>query len=146
VRRLVVLDLIGAVLVLVVAVTAWRVWGPAGPERHGPLVVKEAPWFDAGEFGFLAYLGGEVRIDGDCAYLGDDPVVWPTGTRWVERAHAVQLASGELLHEGDRVSGGGGAWRLDELTGLDDLLAACARPDTEILVFNTHEQLDVVRG
>jgi hypothetical protein len=33
VRRLVVLDLIGAVLVLVVAVTARRVWRQAGPER-----------------------------------------------------------------------------------------------------------------
>jgi hypothetical protein len=86
-----------------------------------------------------------VHIDGGCAYLGDSPVVWPTGTRWLDRAHAIKLASGDLVHEGDWVSGGGGAWSLDELTGLNDLLSECADPDREIVVFNVHEKLDVGR-
>lgn len=144
-RRLVIMDLLGAALVLAVAITSWRVWGQADIERDGPLVVQDAPWFESGYFSFLALLGGELHIDADCAYLNGEPVVWPTGTRWLDREHAVQLASGEVVHEGDGVSGGGGAWRLDDLTGLDDLLAGCADQNTEVAVFNVHEHLDVVR-
>jgi hypothetical protein len=50
VRRLVLLDLLGAVLVLAVAFTTWRVWGQAEVERDGPLVVNEAGWFELSKF------------------------------------------------------------------------------------------------
>jgi hypothetical protein len=121
---------------------SWQQWGRYDVSRDGPLVVADADWFDFTHSGFLALLGGELTIEGDCAYLGDQAVLWPDGTEWLPDERAVRLPSGAIAHEGDVVNGGGGAFHIDRAMTAR-LFVGCARRGEEISVFNLHEELEV---
>jgi hypothetical protein len=138
------------VLVVLVGalVGAWRLFGQAEVGRDGPLVVKDAAWwppFDQG--GFEALIGGELRIDGDCAFLGDGTVVWPDGTEWDADEQAVRLPNGVLARDGDLVEGGGGSFggpedaHFFEDSAIANAIGDCREPGDEVAIFNTREDV-----
>ena len=142
-RRLL-LAVVGVLAVTVAAVFgAWQQWGRYDVSHEGPLVVADADWFDFSHVSMLALLGGGLRIDGDCAYLGDSAVLWPDGTEWLPDDRAVRLPSGPTAHQGDGISGGGGVLHIED-DETASLFAGCARRGEEILVFNLHEPLELV--
>jgi len=76
-------------------------------------------------------------------------VVWPDGTEWVEDEQAVRLPNGDLAHEGDEVSGGGGSFGgAEDADTFEDSETAraigdCRRRGDEVAVFNSHEDLEL---
>ena len=71
-----------------------------------------------------ARLGGVLRLEGDCLYLSDAPVLWSAGTVWDAEAQAVEAPGGQRLIVGRRVDGGGGHLSLDNVEGLGPEVAA----------------------
>lgn len=98
---------------------------------------------------------GEVVIEGRCLYLfmadADTrfPVVWPNGTRWDADESLVVLPSGTVVHEGDRVSGGGG-YHGSATLGRYTVEAGVALAEScvdnqygEVAVFNSNGDIEV---
>lgn len=148
-----VLRAVGVVVVVLVGALlgAWRLWGQAEVVRDGPLVVADAAWWPPyDEFQLQALMGGKLRIDDGCAYLGGGTVVWPDGTKWDEDEQAVELPNGDLVREGDTVKGGGGSFggREDadffEDSAIAKAIGDCREPGDEVSIFNTREDLERV--
>ncbi len=103
---------------------------------HGRTVVPSGG-MDALVSGALASADGCVLLAaGPIRY----PVVWPAGTSVAATDPLVlELASGEQLHLGDRVSGGGGYLASDELDiAVPD---SCLNKYGEVAVFNADTDL-----
>jgi hypothetical protein len=96
-----------------------------------------------------ALIRGPVRLTGDCLFIGNDPVIWPTGTTWDDEADAVVLNDGTVVAVGATVSGGGGSLSAADVAEvfneeLADAVRACApdgRPAAS--VFNPDQGLQV---
>jgi hypothetical protein len=70
-------------------------------------------------------------------------VIWPDGTEWLADERALRLPSGGIAHEGDGISGGGGAFHIEDAETAR-LFAGCAQQGEEFNLFNLHEQLELV--
>jgi hypothetical protein len=137
VRRLVVLDLVAVAVVLAATFTVWRVWGQEDVRRDGPLLVQDPAWFSVGEDDSLpAEIGGRLRIESGCAYLGEAFVVWPARTRWDADAQAVRLPAGGRARGGDMVVGHGGEGIVWGPVEVDEMVARCSQPGRLLIVFN----------
>ncbi len=81
-----------------------------------------------------SYVEGPIVVDNDCVYVRYlngtvGAVIFPFGTEWDDAEQAVVLANGDLLHEGEWFTGGGGGLKLHEQTAeaLGDVLDARLR-------------------
>ncbi len=104
-----------------------------------------------------ALVEGTLQIEDGCLYLGHPdtderyPVIWPNGTSWDEDESGVRLPDGTLVHEGNRVSGGGGypyVFNLGRYTNSEgqELARECVdNTYDEIAVFNSSEDIEVQR-
>lgn len=85
--------------------TAFR--EPAASEDDVVIVARPT------EYGFLARVGGVLRLDGRCLFV-DDPagrrsaIVWPAGTRWSSAEQTVVHARSAQIRLGDTFYTGGG--------------------------------------
>jgi hypothetical protein len=73
-------------------------------------------------------------VDNECVYVRYPngtvgAVIFPFGTEWDDAEQAVVLTNGDLLHEGEWFTGGGGSAKLHEQTAevLGDVLDARLR-------------------
>ncbi len=109
-----------------------RTGGPDGVV-HGVLIVEP-------ECLYLLKLESGVRF----------PVIWPHGTSWDAEQSAVVLPGGDLVHDGDSVSGSGGyhSKNLDWFIvpeGVEMALACVDNQHGNVAVFNTRGDIDVQR-
>ncbi|MEZ5175106.1 MAG: hypothetical protein R2823_02720 [Acidimicrobiia bacterium] len=104
-----------------------------------------------------AEVGGVVVIEGSCIYLLQPeidtryPVVWPHGSSWNRDESAIELPNGILVHDGDRVYGGGGYHKEADLAeytvpeGVELALSCLDNQFGEVAVFNSGGDIGVER-
>gem|GEM_PF-1988812 len=111
----------------------------------GPLMRHTAPQTDAGE---AAEIIGVLELEIGCLYVVSDeteryPIVWPNETRWDAGQQVVILSGGEQVAPGERVSGGGGYYNVDQVEGFAGSEASAL---AERCVDNTFGEIAVVNN
>lgn len=116
----------------------------AGSTETGPVVAHPS---EGDGSGMTALVAGPLTMVRGCLMVGEFPVVWPHGTTWDAEDRTVQLADGQAVGLGDRVSGGGGyPHRSDLGAEFAEPLADCPTNTwEEIAMFNPGESIDVSR-
>ena len=91
--------------------------------RVGPLIV--GPFT---EFVEAMEIVVSADFSGECASVHEveNGFIWPAGTRWDQSAEAAVLPDGQVVRDGDTISGGGGANAAQSnLPTLINAVAAC---------------------
>lgn len=117
------------------------------PLVDGPVIVS-----GLATSGDDAEVAGRIRIVGECLELdqgdqGSVSIAWPEGTTWDEEAQVVELRNGVRVGDGDRISGGGGYYSIDDpQPALDSFVASTAaacEPEVVVVLSGSVDELRV---